>query len=976
MVKKIMTCLLFAVFGLQGGAQTVEPDASVRKYFRQYETKGYAPASAIGIDSLRTEISLHEIRIYANEAFCSQSFTPEKVKQIYAELQRVLPAPYNAYRITVVNKKGISIEELVPNILRTDIGDASRLWGDIRYNGTPWVQNMSKPYRITNGLQHRHLFIWASHGRYFAGDVWKWQRPYLFATTEDLLTQSIVYPFLMPMLENAGAIVCSPRERDYQTNEAVVDNDMPQRMGQYVEVSQSGATWTASADSVGFLPPIHLLADSVMPFRSGTYRMVQTTSRRSRLATATWTPNIPQSGRYAVYVSYASRPNSVPDAHYTVFHKGGRTSFTINQQMGGSTWLYLGTFEFEAGSSTQGRVVLTNHSNYRGVVTADGVRFGGGMAQTVREQSGTSGVPRYLEAARYYAQWAGLPDTLFNTSVGMNDYADDLRVRSNMLNYLAGGSVYVPNKPGMRVPFELALALHSDAGFHSDHSIFGSLSICTTQDAEGNAFYGSGLSRRASLDFSSQLINNLTADLSAVFQTQWVRRENWDRNYAETRMPAVPSAILEMFSHQNFTDMKYGHDPVFKFTLARSVYKTILQFVNFEHGIKTYTVQPLPVHHFAAQLSADGKKVRLSWKPRTDALEPTAEPMEYIVYTKTGNDDFDNGTSVGNATACDVTISPNKVYAFKVTAVNAGGESFPSETLSAYYSPTAKKHVLIVNGFNRLSGPAWVETPDSLGFDLQKDMGVPYMSTTAFSGRQRNFIPSAAGLEGEVSLGYSGQELIGKNIAGNTFNYPCAHGLSIAASGGEYSCSSVGSDAFAAPGFSTNNYDVIDYIAGLQVRRPYNFRSYPTFSPQIREKISRYLDNGGALLVSGSFIGSDNAHDQAERQFIEEVLKFKYDGTAKADPSAQVTGLNMRFDIYRQSTPEHYGASSPDALLPASKQAFSAFAYNGGQGAGVAYKGRNYRVISMGFPFECIKDMAVRHTAMKAILHFLTDDAN
>lgn len=109
-----MTCLLFAVFGLQGGAQTVEPDASVRKYFRQYQTKGYAPASAIGIDSLRTEISLHEIRIYANEAFCSQSFTPEKVKQIYAELQRVLPAPYNAYRITVVNKKAYPLKNLCP----------------------------------------------------------------------------------------------------------------------------------------------------------------------------------------------------------------------------------------------------------------------------------------------------------------------------------------------------------------------------------------------------------------------------------------------------------------------------------------------------------------------------------------------------------------------------------------------------------------------------------------------------------------------------------------------------------------------------------------------------------------------------------------------------------------------------------------------------------------------------------------------
>ena len=92
-------------------------------------------------------------------------------------------------------------------------------------------------------------------------------------------------------------------------------------------------------------------------------------------------------------------------------------------------------------SSSQGRVVLTNQSNYRGVVTADAVRFGGGVGQMERGQAGTSGLPRFLEAARYYAHWAGIPDTLVNTEKGANDYADDLRVRSNMLNYLAGGSV-------------------------------------------------------------------------------------------------------------------------------------------------------------------------------------------------------------------------------------------------------------------------------------------------------------------------------------------------------------------------------------------------------------------------------------------------------------------------------------------------------------------------------------------------------
>ena len=57
------------------------------------------------------------------------------------------------------------------------------------------------------------MAVWASHGRYydFRTDQWRWQRPGLFGTCEDILTQTIVVPFLMPMLENAGAVVFSPR---------------------------------------------------------------------------------------------------------------------------------------------------------------------------------------------------------------------------------------------------------------------------------------------------------------------------------------------------------------------------------------------------------------------------------------------------------------------------------------------------------------------------------------------------------------------------------------------------------------------------------------------------------------------------------------------------------------------------------------------------------------------------------------------
>lgn len=945
---------------------------AVDDYLQAYVLEGYRPHGAMNLDSLRADGELHELRVYPNEAFCSQPFTPQSVRQIYRSLQRLLPAPYNTYKLAVLNKKGVSIEELVPNIYRTGDYDRTRLWGEVDYDGQPWVENTSRPYRVTRGLQNRHLFIWPSHGRYFSGEVWKWQRPNLFCTTEDLLTQSFVFPYLLPMLERAGAVVATPRERDYQTQEAVVDNDTPDRQGHYAETVQADAVWETSADSLGFAAPEGLMHDSIFPFRLGTYRFAPAVSRRSRLATATWTPRLPAAGRYAVYVSYATRPNSVPDAHYTVIHRGGRTTFRVNQQMGGGTWVYLGTFDFDEGAGDRGRVILTNRSDHRGVVTADAVRFGGGVGRVERGSEGTSGLPSFLEAARYYAQWAGVPDTLVNTERGADDYRDDLRVRSNMLNYLGGGSCYQPGRAGQRVPFELALALHSDAGVRADGGVYGSLSISTTQDGDGRTFFGSGLSRQASSDFSQMLLSGLTSDLSRTFSTEWTRREHWDRNYAETRMPGVPSAILEMFSHQNFTDMKYAHDPTFKFALARSVYKTILRYVNYEHGVTDCVVQPLPPSAFSAELTADGEQVRLTWKATDDPLEKSARPTGYVVYTRMGDEGFDNGLAVGNVDEYLMPLTPGKPYAFRVAAVNEGGESFPSEMLSAYRSPQASaRRVLIVNGFERLSGPARVETADSIGFDLDRDLGVPDGVATAFSGRQLCFDASAMGREGVDGLGYSGRELVGRKLAGNTFDYPLIHGAAVATAG--YSYASCSREAFERGGFSLKGYAAVDYIAGLQGDFPHNLRPYRVFSPATQRKLTNYLKDGGALLVSGSYIGTDVLHHADDAAFAEEVLKYRPGGSARADSTDYVNGLNTQFLIYRKPNAAHYAAQAPDVLLPADGQAFTAFAYGGGQSAGTAYAGRNYRVIAMGFPFECIREEAVRKVAMKAILTFLTE---
>ena len=100
----------------------------------------------------------------------------------------------------------------------------------------------------------------------------------MFCTTEDLLSQSIVFPYLIPMLENAGAVVYTPRERDAQTEEAVVDNEPSTSEGRYAERDAAGKSWR-TADIPGFGLPHRQLTDNDQPFRNGTSRCIPTSRR-------------------------------------------------------------------------------------------------------------------------------------------------------------------------------------------------------------------------------------------------------------------------------------------------------------------------------------------------------------------------------------------------------------------------------------------------------------------------------------------------------------------------------------------------------------------------------------------------------------------------------------------------------------------------------------------------------------------------
>lgn len=699
------------------------------------------------------------------------------------------------------------------------------------YKGAPWVTNTSRPYEISRGLQNRHIALWQSHGQYFKNEngEWSWQRPRLFCTTEDLFTQSFILPYVIPMLENAGANVFTPRERDTQKNEVIVDNDT-KNGSIYLEMKSRKARWE-TVGGKGFASKKRIYKDGENPFLDGTARYARTEKKKNK-AFAEWIPTIPQTGNYAVYVSYQTLPNSVSDAKYIVFHKGGATEFNVNQQIGGGTWVYLGTFEFDKGNNDYGMVVLSNESKENGVVCADAVRFGGGMGNISR--GGTvSGLPRYLEGARYSVQWAGMPYEIYGGRKGENDYADDINARSNTLNYLSGGSVFNPKEKGLGVPLEMTLALHSDAGYSKTDEIIGSLGIYTTDF--NNGLLNTGMDRYASRDLADILLTQLQRDIRTTYNIPWTRRSMWNRNYSETRLPSVPSTIVELLSHQNFADMQLGHDPNFKFTVGRAIYKGVLRFVSSQHG-KDYVVQPLPVSNFALQFGKKKNTLELSWQGENDPLEPTATPREYIVYTRIGYGGFDNGVLVSHP-SYTLKIEPGLVYSFKVTAVNRGGESFPSEILSAYKAKDEKGKILIINGFDRLSGPAIINTPTSAGFDLEEDPGVPYLYNISLSGAQIGFDRKQAGKEGKGSLGHSGNELEGMKIIGNTFDYPFIHGKAIQAAG-HYSFVSCSDEAVENGRVQLEEYPIVDYILGLEKEDPVNRAYYKTFSSPMQRIIT------------------------------------------------------------------------------------------------------------------------------------------
>ena len=848
----------------------------------------------------------------------------------------------------------------------------------------------------SRGLSGRHIALWQSHGRYYEAKTerWEWQRAATFRTVEDLYTQSYVLPFLIPMLENAGACVMTPRERDVQSWEVICDNDPSfhgERTGKMRRAGHFKETGAWSDAGTGFADtkPVYSIYEN--PFEAGTALMCETiTGEESHpKASATWRPEIPERGEYAVYVSYRSFANSTTDAVYTVHHLGGEREFHVNQRMAGGTWVYLGTFPFAEGD--EGFVRLTNQSSAAGLVSADAVKFGGGMGKIERGGE-LSGYPAFAEGALYSMQWYGIDTHMFDD--WEDDYTRDYAGRGKWVSHLAGGSRVNPEMGGRRVPFDLSFAFHSDAGVTQNDSIIGTLGIYTLL-SDNKDELPNGESRLNGRLLTDYVQTQVVDDIRKQFEPKWSRRQTWDRSYSESRTTSVPAMLLELLSHQNFADMKYGLDPSFRFTVSRSVYKGILKYLSARYGC-SYTVQPLPVQAFAIELK-DGKAV-LSWEDVKDPGEPTAAPSGYILYTREDDGAFDDGVrlenveKVGNRQTVTVPIRRGRMYSFRIAAFNDGGKSFPSETLAVGTPGEDAKTVLIVNNFTRISAPAWFDTPNYGGFMDNIDSGVPYVREINFIGEQNQFDRTKVWTDDDnPGFGGSFTNRGGRVIAGNTFDYPALHGRVLLNAG--YAFCSVSADYF--PSMDAAGFAAVDLICGKQVTTRVGRGAVPdrytVFPVPMQDALRKYAAEGGSILVAGAYIGTD-AWDQVypgtfpiknadqTRDFIQEVLGYKWvtnfgdvSGIIVPKPGAAVQ-LSDPMKYNRLFDEHFYRVENPDGIEPAGEYAKTFLRYAGTDiPAATVFDDGKHRVIACGFPLEALTTEGALEAVLLTSMGFLVN---
>lgn len=530
---------------------------------------------------------------------------------------------------------------------------------------------------------------------------------------------------------------------------------------------------------------------------------------------------------------------------------------------------------------------------------------------------GASGMPQWTEGARYWLESQGADSSVWKLYDG-NEYKDDMKSRGTWVNSL-------------QTPVDLCIALHTD-GFDSgnDSTIVGTLAIYTAKDDDGNTTLRDGSDReKTNRNLADWIQTSVTNDLKH-WNPEWTRRQLKEANYCESRMPVVPSIILELLSHKNMADMKYGLNPAFRFAAARAVYKGILRYLNGPNAI----VQPLPVQELS--VNAEGL---LRWLPQLDSLESSAVPTYYMVYIQANDGEWDV-QQVEKKTELQLDLKPNVKYNFYVAAGNDGGLSMPSPIISAYLNHQSP--ILIIDAFDDVYGPEWFADSTYAGI-VPGSYACEDGFSCAYIGQQWDYVRSSKWLNDDnCGFGACYRDFAGRLTIGNTHDYAAQHGHVLR----KMRISYVSCTAGMAQVDST--YALIDVVCGRQ-RQP--------LSDTLRSMLADYLTSGGKLLMSTDHFSA------IEPAWAKQYLHATYHAP-RATRSGRINSPRHRlYQLQLEPNEEQLFTCTPEALRPVEDAQAVATYEDMRCTAGVGYQSPitndqlpMTKTLVYGFPLEAVMD--------------------
>jgi hypothetical protein len=290
----------------------------------------------------------------------------------------------------------------------------------------------------------------------------------------------------------------------------------------------------------------------------------------------------------------------------------------------------------------------------------------------------------------------------------------------------------------------------------------------------------------------------------------------------------------------------------------------------------------------------------------------------------------------------------------------------------------------VVNGFDRISGPKWIDHDAMAGTAWWDDRGVADRQDIITIGDQYDFNRSNPWLDDDSpGWGATYSDMAGKVISGNTFDYPFIHGKTIMAAG--YSFYSVSDEYFCSDKIDPFSWKNIDLIFGEEKSTPFfNDTSridFKIYTPEFMDKIEDFTRSGANIFMSGAYVGSDMIvpGDSAAIKFSRSYLHF-LPRTGHAVRTGEIyatdyskPAFNGTFNFNTGLSESIYQVEAPDAVEPSGRGAICSFRYSeNNSSAGIAFRG-DYKTVILGFPFETITGEEQRNLLMKQILDYFKD---